>query len=304
MTFSITQPGMFFDVDCEDYFADPCPSPSLNNSLIGVLLDQSPLHVAARHPKLMSDADRAAKAIEKDTEARCVGSVVHRLALGQGKSYEVIDAENYRTKDARRMRDDAKEAGRVPILAEAFQKAEEMSPRIRQAIDDCLLGEPFVSEVVIAWKITTPHGDVWCRAMIDAWCPSLNIALDVKSTTDASAKALEKHIGNMGYDTQNAWYTKGLEYLTNQHGKVRFINVFCETGSPFATHSIELDPAWRDSAWDLCEEAVDLFGRCLKLNKWPGYPRSPRTISPPDWLITQRMMRGFARHSLDDHLDI
>ena len=49
---------------------------------------------------------------------------------------------------------------------------------------------------------------------------------------------------------------------------------------------------------------VDLFARCLKLNKWPGYSRNVRTISPPDWLITQRMMRGFARNSLDDRLDI
>ena len=40
--------------------------------------------------------------------------------------------------------------------------------------------------------------------------------------------------------------------------------------------------AWRSSAWDLCEEAADLFGKCLKQGKWPGYPRDPQRLSPPE----------------------
>jgi hypothetical protein len=297
---TVTEPGMFFDVECEDYFADPCPEPSLNNSLIGVLLKQSPLHVAAKHPKLSLDPEL----VEKLTDARCLGSVVHRLALGAGKNYEVLDFANYRTNKAKEARDEARDAGRVPILVEAFKRAEEMAPRIRQAIDDVLLGEAFIPEVVIVWKISTKHGEIWCRAMIDAWCPTLRTAIDVKSTTDASPAALERLIANQGHDTQNAWYTKGLSHLTDAHGRVQFANVFCETEVPYATHAVTIDEAWKSSAWDLCEEAADLFARCLKLNKWPGYPRTTRTLSPPDWLITQRMMRGFARFSLDDRLDI
>jgi hypothetical protein len=39
---------------------------------------------------------------------------------------------------------------------------------------------------------------------------------------------------------------------------------------------------------------VNIFARCLKAGKWPGYPRNPVLLTPPDWLIRERMFRSFA----------
>ncbi|MBK8009562.1 MAG: hypothetical protein IPK23_14905 [Rhizobiales bacterium] len=47
----ITKPGIY-QMPAPDYFADPCPAPSLNQSLAKVLLDQSPLHAFYEHPRL------------------------------------------------------------------------------------------------------------------------------------------------------------------------------------------------------------------------------------------------------------
>lgn len=295
--FTITAPGMFFDVPCEAYFADPCPEPSLNNSLIDTLLFQTPLHVAAKHPRLNGGEEVA----KKETEAMCLGSVVHRLALGAGKDYAVLDFENYRTNDARNARDAAVEAGKVPILAHTFDAAAELAPRLRAHLDEMLLGEPFLPEVVIAWKIATPHGEVWARAMIDAWCPTLNLAVDLKTWADASLGAAEKKVAREGYDTQAAWYTRGLEFLTGQPGKIRFAFLVGEKEAPHCSQPFELDEAWRSSAWDLCEEAVGIFAKCLKAKQWPGYQRNPVLLSPPDWLIRERMFRGFAK---DGHAEL
>jgi hypothetical protein len=296
--FRITEPGLYFDVPCEDYFADPCPEPSLSNSGIGVLLHQSPLHFAAQHPRLNGGIDA-----KKCSAAMHRGSVVHRLALGAGKDSVIIAADAYRTKEAKAERDEAEAKGLCPILAHKFEDAEAQAKVLRQHLDDVMLGEPFLPEVVVAWQIETPHGLIWCRGMIDAWCPTLKLAVDLKSTTDASPGAATRRMVNGGYDTQDAWYTRGIGHVIDEPGKVRFVTLFSENDPPFASHAVTIDEAWRSSSWNLCEEAAEIFARCRKAKQWPGYPRDPQRLSPPDWLISQRMFRGFARDGhgeLDD----
>lgn len=288
--------ALLFAMSCDEYFADPCPKPSVNNSGIKVLLNQSPMHFAAKHPRLKGDLET----VRKETQEMCLGSIVHRLALGAGKDYEVLDFPDFKTKEARSHRDAAIEAGKVPILAHAFDNAKAMAPAIRQHLDDMLMGEPFMAEVVCVWQIATKHGPVWCRAMIDAWCPTLKLAVDLKTSTDASEKAVVNKMAREGMDTQAAWYARGIGHVLGMPGQIRFAYLFCEKDAPHATQPFELDEAWLSSAWDLCEEAVDLFARCLKAGKWPGYPRNTQLLSPPDWLIRERMFRGFARGNCED----
>lgn len=292
----ITTPGLFADLSCDDYFADPCPEPSLSNSGIGVLLHQSPQHFAAQHPRLNGGVDA-----KKANSAMHRGSVVHRLALGAGKDYLIIDADDYRKNDAKAQRAEAEANGLVPILRGKFEEAQEQAKVVREHLDELLLGEPFLPEVVLAWQVETPHGLVWCRGMMDAWCPTLNLIVDLKSTTDASLSALTRRMPNGGYDTQAAWYSRGLGHVLGKPGEIRFATLFCETDAPHCSQAVELDEAWRSSSWDLCEEALEIFARCLKADKWPGYPRNPVRLSPPDWLIRERMFRGFAK---DGHAEL
>jgi hypothetical protein len=286
----IDKPGLYFDMSCEDYFSDPCPDPSLSNSGIGILLHQSPMHFAAQHPRLNGGVDTCKASAQMHR-----GSVVHRLALGAGKDYVVIDADAYRTNAAKAARDEAEAQGLCPILAHKFEEAKEQAKAVRQHLDDLLLGEEFLPEVVLAWKIETPHGEVWCRGMMDAWCPTLNTVVDLKATTDASLGAITRRMSQGGYDTQAAWYATGLGHVLGKPGKIRFTTLFCENDPPHGSQAGELDEAWRSSAWDLCEEAVEIFARCLKARQWPGYQRNPVQLSPPDWLIRDRMYRNFAR---------
>lgn len=292
--FRVTAPGLYFDVSCDDYFADPCPQPSLSNSGIGVLLHQTPMHFAAQHPRLNGGVDA-----KKCSAQMHRGSVVHRLALGAGKDYVVIDAESFRSNAAKEARDTAEAAGLCPILVHQFEQAQEQAKAVRQHLEEILMGEPFLPEVVLAWQIDTPHGKIWARAMLDAWCPTLNMVVDLKSTTNASQAALIRRMADGGYDTQAAWYGRGLEHVLLKHGEIRFVTLFCETEPPHGSQAVTIDEAWRTSSWDLCEEAVEVFARCQKANRWPGYPRNPVRLSPPDWLIRDRMYRGFARDGHD-----
>lgn len=286
----IEAPGLFAEMDCESYFADPCPMPSLSNSGIGILLSQSPHHFAARHPRLNGGVD-----VGKASTAMHRGSIVHRLALGAGKDYVVVDADSWRTNAAKAQREDAEANGLCPILVDQFGKAKAQADQLRPHLEQVFMGEPWLPEVVIAWKIETKHGEIWCRAMVDAWCPSLMLAVDLKSTTDASIEAATKKIERDGIDTQAAWYSQGLGHLIGKPGKVRFVALMSEIEAPYATQPFELDEAWTSSAWDLCEEAANLFAKCLKAKSWPGYPRDPQLVSPPDWLIRNRMYRNFGK---------
>jgi hypothetical protein len=85
---------------------------------------------------------------------------------------------------------------------------------------------------VIAWKIATKHGEIWARGMVDAWCPALKMAVDLKSSTDASLKAVTNKCAREGYDTQAAWYTTGLGHILDLPGQIRFSYLFSRTKLP------------------------------------------------------------------------
>jgi hypothetical protein len=46
----ITKPGIYPGVSSADYFADPCPTPSLTQSLCKILIERSPAARMGRTP--------------------------------------------------------------------------------------------------------------------------------------------------------------------------------------------------------------------------------------------------------------
>ena len=49
---TIKQPGFHPQLTCEDYFAEPCPSPALTNSGVRTLLNACPARSAFEHPAI------------------------------------------------------------------------------------------------------------------------------------------------------------------------------------------------------------------------------------------------------------
>jgi hypothetical protein len=285
----VAQPG-FYELTADQYFADPCPTAALSNSLIGLLLDRSPAHAARQHP-LLNQTRKERQA----TAAMYRGSVVHRLALGAGKDFVAINADDYRTKAAKEARDEAEANGLVPILESKLEEAREQAETARRHLDDLLMGESFEPEIVIAWQEDTPFGPIWCRGMIDAWCPSLRKVVDLKSTVDASEEAVRRRMANGGYDTQAAFYQRGVERIGGQgwFGTVSFVTLFCETDPPFESQPFHISEGWATAAWDRCEMAIERWGKCLSTGEWPGYRRSSTRLEPPAWLVGKQLSDRF-----------
>src|SRR5262245_35492153 len=97
------------NVDDTAYYNDPCERPSLTQSIAKTLITKSPLHAWTEHPRL--GGVRREPTREMDD-----GKILDALLLSGGDGLEIIEAPDFRTKDARARRDAAKAAGKTPIL--------------------------------------------------------------------------------------------------------------------------------------------------------------------------------------------
>lgn len=277
----LDKPGVY-DLPAEVYHADCAPAPSLSSSIAHILIDQSPRHAWAAHPRLNPDFQPEHRA-EFD-----LGAAVHSLVLqGDESRFAVVEADSYRTKAAQEARAEAYAAGRIPLLP--HQRAQV------SAVADAVLGQIAAhSEACDAFQPTTgepertllwQEGDVWLRAMVD-WLPTKprrgQIVYDLKTTTNAEPDAWARSkIGSMGYDVQAAFYLRGLRALG--YPELRFAFVVAEMDPPHAVSVVGLAPALIAQGAEKVEVAVNAWRRCLASGQWPAYPNRICWVEPQPW---------------------
>src|SRR5689334_1305868 len=100
------------------YHADPAPLPSLSRSIAKRLLDASPAHAAAEHPRL---SGKVPTSLASGDEAMDVGSAVHSAFLRSDEDViRLLPFEDLRTKAAKEARDTAIAHGKIPLKAKAY----------------------------------------------------------------------------------------------------------------------------------------------------------------------------------------
>ena len=173
-------PGLH-TMPAEEYHRDPCPVPSLSSSIGRTIIAASPLHAWTAHPRL----NRHYAAEEK--ESFDLGSAAHALLLEGADRMVVIDADSYRTKEAKAARDDARSRGLHPVLATKHADVKAMAQRAHDAIARCpdlggLTLADGKAEQVAIWR----EDEAWMRARFDWISTDRRVILDYK-TTGASA---------------------------------------------------------------------------------------------------------------------
>ncbi len=283
------------DITPEQYFAECCPAPALTNSGMDALLNKTPADFAHAHPALNADPE-----VRKASLAMRLGDVTHQLALGKGKGYAIIDHPDFKSKAAKEARDAAIADKLTPITAPKFAEAEKMADilraRIRAEIDAYAVkcgqepGLPYETELVFTWQEQGPHGPIWCRGMLDVWCEPLMLALDPKITPRLYGENVKYHMENMGWDRQGAWYQRGLETIfPEEAGRVRFADLMVNPEPPYVFRAVEIGEAWRTSIQPDIDFAVNLFGKCLHENHWPGYEPGIETFEPTPRKVRRAM---------------
>ncbi len=280
----IDQPGIH-DIPVADYHADPAPEPSLSASVAKILLDQSPAHAKAAHPKLTPPDPEEKTRNERPME---IGTVGHKLALGKGADVVEINADAYTTKAAKEARAEAYANGLQPILSCDLERAQKAARAFLLSVDrhpdlDWAFAGTGHSEATILWR----DGRVWCRSMADRVRIEDDrvVLVDLKFTAEnAHPAAVARRIFQMGYDFSAGFYRRGLAFVAPQARRFSFLLATTETEEPYASSLVTLDEATWQLVEKRCRTAVGLWGKCLASNVWPSYPRAVATADLPAWL--------------------
>lgn len=275
------QAGIHDAVPGDVYHADPAPEPSLTSTIARVLLSRSPLHAWTQHPRLNEEFERA------HDEKFDVGSAVHALLLEGRNGVSIIDAPDWRTKEAKVRRDQARAEGRIPLLSGQWDEVCAMEEAVdAQILDLAVTPKPFSvgkPEQTLVWK---DDGGVWCRARLDFLHDDYAAVDDLKTTSrSASPREWSRSIFSMGYDVQAAFYLRGVKALTNVDAEFRL--VVCETAPPFAVSVLSLEPAALELANDKVTHAIRKWAGCLESGEWAGYPRMVAYAELPGWAEMQ-----------------
>jgi PDDEXK-like domain of unknown function (DUF3799) len=220
-----------------------------------------------------------------------VGHAAHNAVLGVGPELVIVDANDWRTKAAQQARELARASGKVAVLTKTADQVADMARALRaHPVASRLLhvttGEP---EVSLFWH-DEQHG-VDRRGRVD-WLrtPDKNgrlILVDYKTTTDASAEALERSVIRFGYHMQSAWY-RDLVVGLGLAKSAPFLFVFQEVSAPYLVHVIELEPDLLAMGDDLNRRALALYADCVERDTWPGYNDGGITsVHAPAWALRQ-----------------
>lgn len=274
-------PGIY-DLTDEEYFADPCPLPSLTAGIAKTLLQGTPMHAADEHPKLALP-DMPPKEEEEDAGRFDIGKSSHALLTGKGAEIYEVDAKSWSTKAAKEARDAGRAAGMTPLLIEQADRVRRMVELAKSQLIEGVGYNPFDNpennELTMIWK----DAEVWCRAKADCLDLDHRICWDFKSTmgyADPQPWASAQDRSNM-IAMRAAHYLHGLHKLIGPGWRYRF--VVQETKRPFCLSVVELPAVWLLTGEDQRATATKHWDHCLRTGKWKGWMKGVVVVDEPSW---------------------
>lgn len=279
--------GVHLNLPERVYHADPAPLPSLNSSVAKLLIDRTPAHAKDAHPRLNPE-------FEHDDDRKFdVGKAAHALVCGGDQAIQEIPVKDYRAAAAKRARDDAIEANRLPVTRPQMATVQAMVDALKtQCAEICerdqTIPMPFQDghgEVTMIWQ---ERGGVYCRARADYLVgmdnPDHAVIFDYKTTDQSASPDLwDGTCYGLGFDIQNGLYRRGAKacgYGTKLDAGPDFVFVVQETAPPYLVSMIRLNPAAIELADQKTEYAIQRWRHCLDNDAWPGHPAAVVDIEP------------------------
>jgi hypothetical protein len=267
-------------IPAAQYHADPCPVPSLSNSIAKILIDQSPLHAWHAHSRL--NPSHAAE----ESSRFDIGSAAHMLLLERrSDGIVIVEANDWRKKEAKEARDAARANGQYPILAHHYARTNEMVAAAYAFIATTELNGIFelgLAERTLIWR----EGDAWCRCRPDLLSTDRRIVLDYKTTENAEPEAFIRQIGRMSYDLQAEFYIRGVRTVAEDYEST-FVFLAQEVSPPYACSLVSLANAYRAIGQQKVERALELWKHCTATNKWPSYSTRIAYAEPSPWQLPE-----------------
>lgn len=227
---------------------------------------------------------KASQGVEEHKPQFDVGKAFHTAVLGDGPETVVIDALDFRGKDAKAERDAAHAAGKVPLLIRDAQVVEAMAASVKAhdvAPHLFVGGAPEVSAFWIDEATGVP-----CKARFD-YLPDAQpgrrlIVPDLKSAASADPDEFSRAAARFGYVMQQVHYTSALRHLGVDDDPA-FLFVVVEKDAP---HLVNVGQFTQPDEIKLTavalEKALRLFRDCTATDTWPGWT-GVTDLSLPTW---------------------
>lgn len=271
--------------------ADADGVPALSASIAHLLVTKSGLHAYTAHPRL-NPQYRQEESAEFD-----YGRAAHALLLeGDESRFVVIEADDWRKKDAKELRDMARADGKMPMLARQIHRVRAMVKAATEymagsEIPDALAGAKV--EHSLHWQ----EGDAHCRSRLDAWNEKLCLVLDYKTVLSANPASFVSGAYAYGYTMQEAFYRRGVKAV---YGKEpRFVFLLQEKETPYACSLVAFDPAMQELGDRQVEYAITLWRDYTSRNYWPGYSTRIAHLEPPAWYAARVEQTGISEELLE-----
>ena len=271
--------GTIQQVSEADYHADPALVPSLSNSIAKTIIQHSPYHAWLEHPKLNP------KYQHRDSGTFDIGTAAHALLLeGNQAKIAIIEADDWRTKAAREVREEARSNGLTPILAKHNAAVNRMVDAAKSFIETTELRGIFqdgAPEQTLIWQ----EDDVYMRSRLDWLTADRRLILDYKSSASAEPRWFSRQIANMGYDMQAAFYLRGLAACG--HPNAQFVFLAQEVEPPHACSLHAIAPSMYEIAQAKVQQAINIWRQCMKSGEWPAYNNQIHWAEATAWQMAQ-----------------
>jgi len=225
-----------------------------------------------------------------------IGSALHSKVLGTGYEAVVIPTDILAsngaasTTKAKKFIADARENGLIPLKQDDFQPIADMAEAVlRHTTARALLEQPGAAEASVFAQVD----GIDVRARFD-FLPEQGdrrrIAVDVKTTRDASERGFTRSIADYGYDVQRQWYLDALNAVAGPmpvgyEPELLFLAV--EKEPPYLVGVYQLPTVWTEMGRVKAERARKVYAECVASGVWPGLPDEVTLVTPPTWYVYQ-----------------
>ena len=270
----ITKPGLYPDLSETDYRAQ--------HEWLSVSSAKKML------PPSCPAKYRATVGVEEHRPQYDIGKAFHAAVLGDGAEVVVVDALDWRGKEAREARIAAYERGAVPILAAEAELVANMAAAVQAHDTAPHLFKGGAAEVSAFW-VDEATG-VQCKARFD-YLPEKQpdrrlIVPDLKSAVSADPGEFARAAARFGYIQQQIHYSSALRHLEIDPDPA-FLFVVVEKDHPHLVNVGQFakaeDIALTAAALD---KALRLYAECLATDTWPGWS-GVTDLELPTWHLYQ-----------------
>ncbi|OGT54227.1 MAG: hypothetical protein A3E01_00120 [Gammaproteobacteria bacterium RIFCSPHIGHO2_12_FULL_63_22] len=201
--------------------------------------------------------------------------------------------DGWTNKSIRAARDEARAAGKIPILLDDHASIMNMVSATWEFLQTVKDTEPAIwamfqpdggsSEETVVWQ----DGQTLCKMRTDRWSADRGVICDYKTTersVEPSSWGRSQLIG-MGYYLSAAWYRRGAMAATGVQPDYVFLAQ--EVNPPYLCSLVGVEPAMLEAGAHMIEQGLMQWERCVESGQWPAYPNRVCYPETPAYMLAQ-----------------